>query len=147
MIIALAVPALVGQKIETRDGDAQAILRIETARDHLSVIELERPPVTGCGRQPERLLGRAARQQDLSSRRRGQRKTSLFIWQRTAATPTNSAGRRSGGNAFRHRPKADAIEDQCESIAGPEDVRARGAHKRTTAAGDADPATSYPYRW
>lgn len=43
IMIALAVPALLGQKIETREGDPQAILRIETARDHLSVIELSDP--------------------------------------------------------------------------------------------------------
>jgi hypothetical protein len=43
MMLALAVSGLMGQKIETQETDPQAIVRVETARDHLSLIEVADP--------------------------------------------------------------------------------------------------------
>lgn len=69
-----------GQKVETRTQDQKAIARVETARDHLTVIELSEPvTMVAVGNQSAFLVERRGNKVFVKPTEEGAQ-TNLFIW-------------------------------------------------------------------
>jgi Conjugal transfer protein len=80
IIVALVIPNLMGQKIEKQQPDPQAIVRVETARDHLSVIELSDPvTMVAVGNQNAFTIERRENKVFVKPIEDGA-STNLFIW-------------------------------------------------------------------